>query len=251
MPTKINVNGVYREATNYVNVNGVFRKADSWHNINNVWRKSSTNKISINDITGFKLIYTLNRNKQYLQYPELMFNKNLPVNIKLAGNNPTKMDDSPKSIVFQYSRDNPDESGIFVYDGILYAIINDDNLINISGLTFISGMDYDIENFSLMIQGYNLYESYKTPMAGWNTFFNINNIMPDGSMDKKVNLLNSYNILPILDRDDSYDSVASIGIARNIYPGSNMLGSYGTIDQTIEKIYLNDVTKPFVIEIYQ
>ena len=69
---------------------------------------------------------------------------------------------------------------------------------------------------------------------------------------------NAYNeykeitILPQSERHINYDEYARIGIARNInQPGINMVGSEGLLDQTIMEISVNNIIKPFYIEIHK
>ena len=261
------INGVIRDVSEtFSKINGVWRNnVSSLTKINGVWRNSHNNTITSDNIIGFKLIYTLNQSRIYTDNPRLKYNKKIPYSFKLTGDNIGIMDLSMKGVVFEYKRDEPEEEGIIMYEGRLYAVLPNGSLINVcqvyngsnkkvSEITNIHNTSI-LRNLDIKLSGYVLFEDYGYYFAGWNNLFNTEafidqTIYPDKYSYKKKLQLNSYNILPIHMRDDDFDSVSTIGIARDMEtPIYNMNGSHGLLDHTITKISVNGINKPFVIEI--
>jgi hypothetical protein len=165
----------------------------------------------------------------------------------------------------------PEEEGIIVYEGRLYAILVTGEIVNvcivhgnntnkihedeiISDVSSIYEVRY-MDHLDISIDGHILFEDYGYYIAGWNNLFNTKPVLdqtiyPNKIPHRKILDINSYNITPSYNRDEYFDSVATIGIARDMNdPVNNMVGSYGTLDHTIKKITLNGKDMPFVVEI--
>lgn len=273
MPVYHNINGVARNTWSiHTNVNGVWRDIDQYVNVNGVFRQLYKHTIDESDIVGFRMVYKRLDHIEHPNHPDLKVNLNLPVKMDLTGDTAGNMDMNQKGVVFQYDRTNYDEEGLYVYKADLYAVLTNDECVNI-GLTRskvipderIPGITpattevwctNKLEHLSIEMDGYILYESNGYAMDGWNSLFSSKQFLdptdyPDTMDYKKQYQLNSYNILPIESRSELFDSSAYIGIARDMHSDTNnMVGSYGVIDHTICEIRVNGVNKPFVFEIY-
>lgn len=268
------INGVIRNISNVsLKVNGVWRNnINGLTRVNGVWRNSYNGFIDSKDIIGFKLIYTLNKSRIHYDNKRLKYNSKIPYIFKLTGDNIGSMDFSTKGVVFEYMRDEPNEEGIIMYEGRLYAILNNNDTVNVCNIignnnnknsedeiiSEFSNSIYEVGKFGntdIKLYGYVLFEDYGYYFSGWNNLFNTKafidkTIYPDKFLYKKALNLNSYNILPFDKRDKYFDSVASIGIARDMKTSIyNMTGSHGILDHTITKISLNGIDMPFIIEI--
>lgn len=273
------VNSVWRNSkSNYTKVNGVWREADSKTKVNGVWRdvynSTSSSTIDPNNIVGFVLIYTLNKNRIHHNIPRLKYNSKIPYICKLTGDQSSigQMDLNHKGIIFEYLRDLPEEEGIIIYEGRLYALTKDSQMVNVckaygsnEGKTtedemvteFSSLIDVaKLSGLDIKINGYVYFEDYGYYIEGWNNLFNTKpwidkTIYPIKEPHKKRLELNNYNILPVDNRPAYFDSVANIGIARDMQtPVNNMVGSHGRLDHTIDRIELNGKALPFTIELY-
>lgn len=267
-----NINGVWRETwSSAVNINGVWREADVYTNVNGVWRQSHNYKVNEEDIIGFRIVYKLNKNKKHLVHTSLGYNKDLPAHLSLTGDTAGIMDLERKGVVFEYENTYPDREGIMMYEGKLYAVLNNDCILDVGqSKEFWSDDDRlppnapditevwatnRINNLSIQMESYVLYESNGFYFAGWNSLFEKTQytdptLFPVGE-DKNIHYMNSYNILPIESRENTFDTIASIGIARDMHmEDTNMVGSYGNLDHTIYWIAVNGIKKPFVFEIY-
>lgn len=274
MPIYHNVNGIERDTWSVqTNVNGVWRDVDQFVNVNGVFRQSYKAAIEEADIVGFRFVYKRLDSITHDNHPDLVVNHNLPVTFNLTGETFGNMDLEQKGVVFEYDRINPEQEGICVYKGDLYAVLTNDLLVNV-GLTRSKVIPDDripgvvpntttgvwcsnkLEHLRINIDGYILYESNGYAMDGWNSLFSKTQFLdptdyPDEMDYKKLYQLNSYNILPLSSRDELFDSSAYIGIARDMHSKTNnMVGSYGAIDHSVSRITVNDVAKPFVFEIY-
>lgn len=265
MAISTRINGVYRETENeYTRICGVWRESNQYVRINGVWREVSGNKeISEADILGFRLVYVLNKDATHPKYPDLKYNPKIPYIADLAGDNVGIMDLTHKSMIFEFDRDEYKEEGIIRFDGTLYAVLTNGELINISSIVNDSYenkrlKDYQrTQNLTINMRGYMLYELYGRYMDGWNNFFTTEKFMmtdlqPSEYERRDVHLIHLEHFLPVPKREEYYTPVAMIGIARDMHsPEDNMIGSKGTIDHTLQEIYVNGVLKPFVIEVYE
>lgn len=273
MPASVNINGVWRDVwSGHAMINGVWRDLESWTNVNGVWRETFKHDIIEADIVGFRLVYKFMEVAKHPDYPNLSVNKNLPINVKLTGEAAGSINMNQKGIAFEYFHDDYPTEGIAVYRGDLYAVLTNNEIVNI-GLTIsdaasdkripgnVPGINETwatnkLAKLSIQIVGYVLYESYGYYMAGWNSLFSTNQFIatgkyPDQGPHKNKLQLNSYDILPIENRVDTFDSAAYIGIARDMTSEvNNMIGSYGVLDHSIFSITVNGVPKPFVVELY-
>lgn len=273
MPGWTMINGVWREMwTAMPKTDGVTRSSNIYTKINGVNRVIYQHEITESDIIGFRMVYKRSVTKKHPDFPNLSFNPNLPVIVSLTGDTIGSMDMNYKGILFEYSNERVKEEGIYMYEGSLYALLSNDELVDIPLTKADVGPDDRIPTSipngnhawvsnrvaGLSIQvGYTLtYETFGYFMAGWNSFFSTDNWIdytnyPDKDRNEKSLPVNSYNMLPIESRESTFDTIAQIGIARDMSsPTNNMIGSHGLLDQTIDNIWVNGIKKPFVIEMY-
>lgn len=267
------INGVIRNIPDARSkINGVWRNnVDGFTKINGVWRSTYQQTITPENTIGFKLIYTLNTKRIHHDNPRLKYNPNIPHSFKLTGDTAGQMDFIKKGVVFEYKRHEPEEEGIVVYEGRLYAVLTTGVMVNICNVfgnndnktkedeivsEFTSIHDVGkLNGLDIKLTGYVLFEDYGYYFAGWNNLFNTKpfidqTIYPDKTLYKKRLDVNSYNIIPVHHRDEYFDSVATIGIARDMEtPIYNMQGSYGVLDHSITEITLNGTPMPFVVDI--
>lgn len=273
MPIGNRINGVWRDTwAPYANIDGVWRELDAWACVNGVWRQIYDHTIYESDILGFRMVYKIMDRARHPKHPELVMNNDLPVVVGLTGENASVMDTSMKGIVFEYFREEYEKEGMLVYKGDLYAILKNDQLVNV-GLTRSTSVDdgripsnipgvdeawstNKLANLTITMDGYVLYESNGYHMDGWNSLFSMKQFLDESSYPDKIpskasHQLDSYIITPLEERDDDFDTSAYIGIARNMTSDTgNMIGSYGLLDHTISAIKVNGIPKPFVFEIY-
>lgn len=267
------INGVIRDTTESLSkINGVWREnINGWTKINGVWRDGHNQAINPNHIVGFKFCYTLNKNRIHHDIPYLSYNPNIPYRFDITGETSTTMDQTEKGVVFEYLRDEPEEEGIVVYEGRLYAVLDNGSLVNVSAVVgnnndkihedeliseFSSIHDLGrLNNLNITIVASVAFEDYGYYFNGWNNIFNTKpfidqTIYPDKMQYRKTLKLDNYNILPTHIRDEYFDSVSTIGIARDMQtPVNNMVGSYGVLSHTIFSINLNGKDMPFMMAI--
>jgi len=267
------INGVYRDTMESASkVNGVWRNnTEGWGKVNGVWRLTHQESIDLDNIIGFKLIYTLNKSRIHHDNPRLKYNPKIPYEFKLTGDTAGEMDYIQKGVVFEYMRELSEEEGTIMYEGRLYFVNKDGKLFNVCQATgnnkgkekedeIVSEFSniYDVgklDGFDIKLYGYLLFEDYGYYFAGWNNLFNTKpfidpTIYPDKTLYRKRVDLNPYILLPVKERDEFFDTCATIGIARDMEtPIYNMTGSYGVLDHSIVRITLNGKDMPFVIEI--
>jgi len=261
------INGVWRQVwTTHVKIDGVWRNTDVFNHVNGVWRTSHIHEIQLSNVIGFKLIYRYVDDIEFPAIPHLVPNKNIPVDFDLTGSSPG-MNTFTKGVIFHYSNKGYEE-GIKLYAGTLYAILDSDQLINVSSSDLvevdeISGEGWHtnrIESLTIQVEGYT-FSHPSGYVTGWNSLFDVvphwdhfphevfmNNdtIYPIGPPYNHPIMIN-----PISLRSSTYMDIAAIGIARNLtIPDSIMVGSYGVLDHTIDAIRLNGIAKPFAIEIF-
>lgn len=269
MSSLINVNGVWRESNPLVNINGVWRESDSLVNINGVWREASSKEriISEEDIKSFSFAYHLNKKMKHPTFPWLSYNENIPASIDLIGDISGEFNLNEKGVEFQYDRNNVihevvienKEEGIKMYESHIYAILQDDTPIDVCCIDNIdtgsSLGENKITNLKIEVQATLMYEANGYYMAGWNNICNKDQFIitedDSRSTGKNFKYLNGYKILPTTDRDERFQPLIQIGIARDLtHAGINMVGSYGVLDHTIHWISVNGIKKPFTIGIY-
>lgn len=252
---KVLVNHIWRATNDWVKVNHIWRKSNQWAKVNGVWRQPVDTKrlITSDEIDGFQLIYTPARYLKHYLFPDMEFNEDVRYIIDRTGYIDNSLyDDKKKSIIFEYTNSRPEIEGHYVLEGNLYAVLKDDNRIPISSYTDHAAT-YDPGDIDVKIYGFSSAEIYGPPCLGWNMLFSrINNLAGDIIDNKKVDSFDAYHILPSYKRDEYYHPLAVIGIARNMSDRfNNMVGSHGTLDQTIDKITLNGISMPFQIIIYK
>ena len=273
-----NINGVWRNlSTPFVNINGVWRESDVMINAGGVWREQHPRELDESDILGFRLVYKLVEDAYHPEHPMLRTNRGIPSEIRLTGEHVGYMDTTNKGIIFRYLREGYKDDpaylgwkyeGLLKYEAHLYAVLIDESVVDIISSTTPaterilphgSIPHYITNKFSkldITMEAWVVYESYGYYMNGWNSLFNKDQLLdptryPNKELHKNMKHLNSYIILPVEKRDKAFDSVASIGIARDMTSeDTNMVGSYGTLTHTIFDINVNGVSKPFVVELY-
>lgn len=273
MPIFNKVNGEQKQAWALnVKIGDSWRPANQYVKVDGEWKLSHSHSFDpVNNIIGFRLIYKrCNTNKKYDALPHLNVNYNIPCNMRLTGDITNEMNMNQKGVVFEYSNKLPDEEGILMYEGVLYALCSNGQLIdicnptdteeriiinNIPTVTEVWRTNRFPRDMKIILQGYLLYESNGFNFFGWNSLLSNNQFIDNTTfptdLDKNIYEMNSYNILPITDRDYQFSEFSSIGIARDIHSDINMVGSYGILDHTIYWIKVNDIKKPFVIEVYE
>lgn len=260
MPISNNINGVWRDVQEAnVNINGVWRTADAYNNINGVWRQSISYQLKESDILGFKIIYTLNPNKKSELYPDLIYNPKVPIEMTLTGVSSNNMDYSVKGIRYKHDRKVFDEYGINAYDGKIYAMLLDNKAIDIGNIDNSTNNEMGlynkcVEDLSIQIDGFVKYVSNGWFFEGWNNMFSKKQVFPEfhypDKDEEEIFMVRDYVLLPIKDRDPNFNSIASVGVARDLHSEINMVGTYGVMDHTYTRILVNRVPKPFSIEIY-
>ena len=252
----VNVNGIIRRGNNTsIMTNGVWRKSTELVNANGVWRNVSFKEEIIygNQIDGFELVYYRSKDTIYDDYPTLRNNPNLPTRFHITSESPiNEFNDVEKSVIFEYSNNEPSLEGLCVYKGVLFARLK--NRYSLYPISNMLDSTLSIEpDMNIYIQGYTLCEPYGPPPLGWNRLFTSeNNLATEWNADKSIVPFNSYVILPSYHRSQTYDFESYIGIARNMSDRySNMVGSHGILDHTITKIMLNGESMPFKISIFE
>lgn len=272
MPAYEKIDGVWREVwSSHVKVDGVWRDIEMSSKVNDEWKTSHIHEIRESDIVGFRMIYKLNPNKQHPLFPDLKTNLNLPVTFALTGDD-LEMNGSTKGVLYHYERFG-EEEGILMYEASLYAILNNGCLVDVclSKNTSVNNDDGRIPSsipnitevwatnrmklLTIQLEGYVLFESYRYHLYGWNSVFDTAQFLLQEpyAIDapyRDIKIFDSMSILPIENRLGTFDTIASIGVARNLKTVDTMYGAYGTIDHTIKSIKVNGVIKPFIIEIY-
>ncbi len=273
MPGWSMINGVWREMLRPTpNINNVVRNSDVFANINGVTRVIYARAIDPSEVVGFRMVYKRSTTRKHPSFPELSYNPNLPVTVFLTGDTKGTMDGNEKGIILEYSNERPDEEGILMYEGRLYMVLLNGDIIDVTrscddvgweetGDPGNQGIEHahatsKIMDLSIYINYTSRYEAFGYNMFGWNSFFSTEDFLdytryPDKGPNKNITVQNSYNILPVYRRWSTFDAVAKIGIARDMTdPDKNMIGSYGVLDQSIHHIFLEGEPKPFVVELY-
>jgi hypothetical protein len=272
MPVYNIIDGINRENwLSYANMNGVMRNIDIRTMIDGVWRTSHRYEITEEDITGFRLIYKLNKEKKYPGLDHIKFNHRLPIHFRLTGEDTYGINFRSKGVVYEYDHIGSEE-GIICYEANLYAVLShdEDRLINVSYGDIVNEENIVIipsiidstninrlYNLTIHIKAYTLYEANGYHINGWNSIFDTyqfidhSDISQDIEERKRNEQMIPRIILPIANRAETYYPLACIGIARDMTSTEfNMVGSHGVLDHTIDFIEVNGVTKPFSIEIY-
>lgn len=267
----VRVDGVWKEVWGtYVKADGVWRNADMSTKVNDEWKISHTNDIQESDIVEFRLIYKLNPDKKHPLFPNLKTNLNMPIEFSLTGDN-IGMNDSTKGVVYHYERFG-DEEGILMYEGALYAVLKNGCIVKASSCTNTKVNNDDeripgpipsipevwitsrMQSLNIQIEGYVLFESFRYHLYGWNSLFDTTQFLLQDPYTKDepyqdIKHIDSRIILPVENRLNTFDTIASIGVARNLKTVDTMYGAYGTLDHTIKSIKVNGIPKPFMIEI--
>lgn len=275
-----NVAGVQRRVINtYANINGVWRQSTEYVNIDGIYREIDDFSITESKIIGFKIVYISNHNAKYPDLPNLSYNPNIPATLSYIGNNAKSMDLLSKGVMFQYNNtlepdqleDNLDQEGILKYTGHLYAFLANGLVVDVTPTNDIVGWEtrYPVNSIPGMSETWNLnkmnnldiqiyskiqYRVNGINTEGWNRIFTKTNytgqLSPVHQMDEFTLPPEFIHILPVSSRSDDFYEFAEIGIARDIHtPGRNMVGSHGYFSHNFVMVNVNGVSKPFAIEI--
>lgn len=273
MPAYEKVDGKWRGVWSvHVKVDGVWRDTDMSGKVDELWRSSHKHIIEEPDIVGFRLVYRVNPTKTHPDFPNLKTNLNMPIDFSVSGEDPG-MNISTKGVLFHYERFG-DEEGILMYEGSLYAVLTNGCLVDV-GLSKNTKINNDDErlpgpcadipevwatsrmkSIDIQLKGYTLYESFRYHIYGWNSLFDDNQFINKDpynadEIHRDINyIIPSRIMMPIEKRINSFNPIASIGIARNLNTTDTMIGAYGTLDHTVEHIKVNGIIKPFNIEIH-
>lgn len=273
MPIWNNIDGVWRPCwTNYVKIDGVWRDADSWAKINGVWRETHRYEITADDILGFRMVYVRSDMIRHPDHPDLGFNDEIPRVVTASGESPMSMDLRPKGILFQYERGRWKEEGTIVYKGKLYAVLLDDQLVDVCGSLDpaspedrvhtgvpehdVAWITQRMQNVDIQVDGYVRYEAVGYNFCGWNRFFSKEDFIsregfPNKDLKQDTKLVEDYKLYPPISRSETFDDSCIIGIAREVdQTENNMVGSHGSLSQDIHMITVNGQEKPFTVEIY-
>ncbi|MCM1222308.1 MAG: hypothetical protein NC548_48360 [Lachnospiraceae bacterium] len=273
MPIWNNIDGVWRPCwINYAKINGVWRTTESWAKINGVWRETHRYEITADDILGFRMVYVRSDDIRHPDHPDLGFNNEIPRTVVASGEHPGYMDLTPKGILFHYDRDRFKEEGTIVYKGKLYAVLLDEQLVDVCASLDPSASEdrihtgipeHDVAwvtqrmtNVDIQVDGYVRYEAEGYNFCGWNRFFSTEDFISresyvDKDMKQDSLIVEDYQLYPPTVRPDKFYDSCIIGIAREIdQTENNMVGSHGSLSQDIHMISVNGQPKPFVVEVY-
>lgn len=274
MPAWGRHNGVWRDTwANYTRVNGVWRANSNYVRVNGVMRQVYKYDIDEDDLIGFRLVYTLDKERVHPKFPHLKYNPNLPVKIDITGDTIGGLSVDRKGVVYEYFREHPEIEGTKFYVGTLYAIISDGYLINLATVTENIGEEWQYtanipggeiawhsarpRNLCVDIALELRYEDYGYFIGGYNHFMGTDDVMdnygapPPHDANREVITYEPFSVLPIHKRPETFNGDIAIGIARdNNSKYANMLGNHGILDQTIHRIMVNGLRKPFIIEVY-
>lgn len=267
------INGNWKDNWSaHVKIDKTYHDSDVYSKIDGVWKCIHKHFIEANDISGFRMIYKLNRSddQKHPLFDHLRFNPRLPVEI-YPSSGADLIDHSIKGIAYRYlprgsSGIQEYEEGILMYNGILYAILTTEEAIAVSYSTEtkvnnddgkLPGSSIDehegwvsnrMSRMSLTLTGYTQFTDAEGFVSGWNSFFDKNQHL---SLPANQHYAPSRSFLPLEARATSFYELAQLGIARNLTkPDNNMTGSKGVLGQVITGIKLDGVMKPFSIEVY-
>lgn len=259
MSSKVKVNGEWKESWNQcVKVDGEWRPANVFMKVNGEWKESYHYELTEKDIIGFKLIYSVNPKRKHLYHYHLNYNPTLPVRFDLTGKHIGQMDTTEKGVLYQYLNEDNDNEGVLMYEGRMYAIHTSGILIDVGLIPSSTDKSIGIgriQNNSIEVVATTTYQCFGYYMAGWNSFFDHQDfidytVFPDIGPHDGYNEIPNLKLLPLKQRSEDFASIASIGIARDIEtPVRNMVGNHGSLSQSIHKITMNGIEKPFLIEI--
>jgi len=270
--SSVKVNGEDRKLWSaHVKVDGIWRDTDIDSKVHDRWNMNHKHEITEKNIIGFRLIYKPVTHIFSDVIPYLKHNRNLPVKFSITGvNNDMSLDS--KGVKYFYTTEDVKvamEEGILLYGGALYALIDSGETISVSTAkdTMVNNDDErirpgnDVEEawitsrakfLNITVLGYTKREQSGN-FFGWNSFFD----MDDESLDVNFPSMDHPDkvryrtMLPISDRHDTYREIALLGISRNISQvHHNMLNSHGVIDHTLTAVTVNNVKKPFKVEIF-
>lgn len=262
MPGWALIDGIWRPMwTSCPRVDGIMRDSNVGTVIDGVTRYIHKHYFEEQDIVSFRMIYKRS-----------MTNSMIPVITDLTGESPSTCDTTRKGFIFEYSNDLPTEEGDYMYTGTLYAVTSTGEIIDVMRSTETPASDerYDagipgleevwltnrIMNLSISMNIEVRYDCFGYYVDGWNSMFSTEQFIdrtryPDKGPNKDTFAIGSFPIIPIASRPKTFDFVSRIGIRRNMTdPDRNMIGSHGTFDHIIHKIWVDGVRKPFVIEKY-
>lgn len=252
MPIYVKVNGKMRECVNvYTKVDGELREISNIDvNVEGEQRPVLAQPIKEKDIIGVKIVYTACKDVIHPEHPELRYNNTIPVYFSMSEHS-DKMSMSEKSVVFEYTNDDPYNEGFMLYEGRIYAILNDHKIVDLTDTSSAYKRER-LKELTVKISGYTYYEVFGHYMNGWNSIFSTKQFLDTNVHDDRGPYKGIDHIVDYILSTESpeFNPSSYIGIARDqTSVHKNMVGSHGTLDHTFYEIKINDVLKPFAIEI--
>ena len=252
MSERINVNGVFREPPEVASlINGVWRKHKKiFTNINGVFRNIYQKEEKPFVCKGFILRYKLNKFRKHPDFPNLKYNKNIPVNFQLTEDTRLNNDITPKSVIFEYNNQNYPQEGTVMYEGHLYIITLANEEIDVGEIP----VDSRLHDQNITVSYETIDENYGYEVHGWNSIFSTNQFLHSSGKPDVINQhhdrINDRILHPIWKHGSDSNATCDIGIVRDMtHPDKNMIGTRGHLTHTIYDIKFNNESKPFIIEI--
>lgn len=250
----VNVNGVWRDIeTQLIKHNGVWRKVDDKVQVNGVWRQVGIRKKWIDEtmIQSFVLVYGETDFENYRS--KFTHNSRLEDVVAVSlldydGNQYNGESDlKPKTVLFQYSSQNPHEFGLYSLTGRLYAVLEDETRIDVGGIP--DSKDAIRTSMVLVVKSQIRHSNEGRPFNGYNRIFSTEDFFAD---NHDGNLRENYyesRILPAFSRKPDYSEVCRIGIIRSSEVDDNIVSCDGYLEHVFTSIEINGDPYPFSIEI--
>ena len=238
-------------------VNGQIKTANVYTKVDNEIRLIYGD-ISTSDILGFKLIYRVNKNIQNETLSYLIYNPYINHSF-VTTTNSNSFDTKSKGVIYEYF-DSGDEEGILCYQGILYAVLRNNMLLDVLNTELEDLLDDVLitnrEEFELKISYQVRYECKGFNTFGWNSIFSKEELLPqskyfnDKELRSDINIINDRMIYPL--KDTNFRDSCLVGIARDVtVKDYHMIGSSGKFSHTINQLLVNDIPKPFTVEVFK
>lgn len=231
MPIFIRMNGLWKEVEQpYVKVDGKIRTTDVYTRVDGKPRLVF-GKVKASEIIGFRMVYYVKQDAEYIDIPDLKFNPNLPVRMSPT-DHANHMDDYGKGVVYEFFDTNVNEEGILMYEGRLLAMLKNGMLLDIFGNPDpIPGLDAPLVtksmDFTLSVTYDVRYQGYGLHTRGWNSMWSSTQFLkPDTTnanyFHEDVRFTSNHMLVPVGDtsacrelraiglKDLTYDRAASM-----------------------------------------
>lgn len=250
----VNVNGVWRDIeTQLIRHNGVWRKVDDRIQVNGVWRQIAVRKNFIDEtmIRSFVLVYSENTFENYkgVYSHNSRLKDVIHVSAMDEDGNPYngETDRKSKSILFQYSLNDPHEFGMFTMVGNLYAVVGD---IRIDVGSIPDSKDAIRTHMNLVVNCHARHQNKGRPFNGYNRIFTSEDFFSDNYDGNLREKYYSQRILPAFSRKTDYAETCRIGIVRSPEVDENIISCEGYLEHVFTSVEVNGTTYPFSIEIH-